>query len=105
MDYRKRKYYLVTLESYGYRERIKILKRIAPTSKISPPYNHIMRGNIDGSNYDGDHRNITGMSYVEFMISCKIEDSKLLEFQLREQKKQYGYGCNFVELTKEMCGQ
>lgn len=105
MDYRKRKYYLVTLDYFSYNMRINILKLAAPTLKIHSPYNHIRRKCKYKSNYDGEHYDVTGMGYVQFMVSCWIEESNLIEFELRKAEREDGQGSKFIELTKEMCGQ
>lgn len=104
MDYRKRKYYLVRLDYLSYTMRMKFLKLI-DSVKIHSPYNHFRIYSSGGNNYDGNYQDITGMGYIQFMLSCQKEDSSLVEFELRKAERRDECGCTFVELTKEMCGQ
>lgn len=104
MDWRERNYYLVKTDYCSYKMRHEYYKLAAPSIKYHSPYNHFKKwlGNNNGDSY---HKEITGMFYVQEMISCKIGDSALLEYELRKAKRRDGYGSNFVKITKEMCGQ
>jgi hypothetical protein len=78
-------------------------KLAAPSLKIHSPYNHFKPA-ISKSGYDANYRRITGMSYVQEMLSCRIEESGLLEYELRKASRN-DHGSRFIKITKEMCGQ
>ena len=112
MDWRNRKYYLVTL-GYGIRHcgRFQMLKRI-PSVKFSKPYNHIFppikdapEGYLGSINYDGKHTDETGMRYVQYMISCNDAQSESVENLLNNFHNDEPLYCYWFELTKEICGQ
>lgn len=105
MDWRERDYYLVALDYSSFNMRMEYLKCASETMKVHAPYNHIKASHPCKSNYDGDHHKITGIGYVQFMLSCKKEDSNEVEYELRKARIRDEYGSNFVKLTKEMCGQ
>lgn len=105
MDWRERDYYLVKLDNFSYKMRMEYLKWASETIKIHAPYNHIKAYHPCKSNYDGDHYKITGIGYVQFMLSCRKEDSNEVEYELRKACIRDEYGSNFVKLTKKMCGQ
>ena len=104
MDWRERNYYLVKTNEYSYKMRHEHYKLAAPSLKIHPPYNHFKKW-IGSDNYDAYHKKTTGMFYVQEMLSCKIEDSDALEYELREARRRDGRKSNFVKITKDMCGQ
>ena len=104
MDWRERDYYLVKFDNFSYKMRMQFLKYASKTIKVHAPYNHIKAHHLYKSNYDGVHKNITNMGYVQFMLSCRKEDSNAIEFELRKAHRRDGYGSNFVKLTKEICG-
>lgn len=106
MDYRHRKYYLVSVPYFSRSMRMNYFKIAAPSIKISPPYNHILhRQPKYTSNYDGLWYKETGIHRPDMMISCKIEDADSLEYALRKMvRNDDGYG-KFYELTKSFCGQ
>ena len=105
MDYRDRKYYLVTLSYSSYKTRLNKFKQIAPSLKISAPYNHFK----NGKSYDGantvDLCNCCYYNYWQMLISCNKQESDLLEYELNKmlvKDKKYSY---FIELHKNLCGQ
>ena len=100
MDYRKRKYYLVRLDTCAFDMRMEYLKLASSTLKIHAPYGHFEYGK-----YDGDYKSKTGLLCVQMMISCKKEDSELVEYELRKACRNDGSYSAFSELTKEVCGQ
>lgn len=102
MDWRNRNYYLVKTDYYAYKMRHEYYKLAAPSLKIHSPYNHF-RPKTSKYGYDGDYENVTGMNYVQEMFSCRIEDSELLEYELRKASRRDGPGSNFIKITKEMC--
>lgn len=102
MDWRNRKYFLVRLDPCAYDFRLKQLTRYGV--KLHPPYNHVKREHIYNSVYDGDFSDITGISYVNFMLSCKSEDYDCITYELNKAKRRDEH-VNYVELNKDMCGQ
>lgn len=103
MDWRNRNYYLITTDCFAYKMRHEYYKLAAPSLKIHSPYNHF-RPAISKHGYDADYKHITGMGYVQEMLSCRIEESELLEYELRKASRRDGYGSKFIKITKEMCG-
>lgn len=102
MDYTCRKYYLVSIPYFSREMRIGYFKIAAPSLKMHPPYNHFRYGKYP---YDGAAYSFTKMHRPDMMISCSIEDSEALEYELRKMvRRDDGYGY-FCELTKELCGQ
>lgn len=97
MDYRNRKYYLVTLSSSSYDIRLNHFKMFIPTLKISEPYNHFK----NGKSYDGENTN----KYWQMMISCRNEHAEALEYELNKDKRQNEKYSYFMELNKQICGQ
>ena len=112
MDWRERKYYLVKLneprfpwwkkehDDYGkkYKSHFKLMKESVPSIKFRKPYNHFK------SNKGWD-ANTDLMKYVQYMVSCKKEHSKLFEsvmYELQEKEPDHVF---IKEITKEMCGQ
>ena len=68
MDYRRRKYFLVAVDSCCLHDIIRTIKCTIPSSKI-----HILKSHPD----DTRHR------YSKFMVSCKDEYSTVLEHTLQ----------------------
>lgn len=102
MDWRKRNYYLVYTDPCAYQMRHRYYQLAAPSLKRHSPYGHF-KEYIGIDNYDGHHKEITGHSVLQEMISCLIEDSKALEYELAKAvRNDCGFYC---KLTKEMCGQ
>lgn len=106
MDYRHRKYYLVSIPYFSRNMRIGYFKIAAPTIKMHIPYNHFKHGKLKNiQQYDGLHFLETNMRRPDMMVSCKIEDSDALEYELRKMvRNDDPYGA-FCEITKEFCGQ
>lgn len=103
MDYRHRKYYLVSIPYFSRDMRIRYFKIAAPSLKMHAPYNHILKQHT--SDYDGCCHEDTGVRRPDVMISCKLEDVESLEYELRKMvRNDDGYG-KFYELIKEFCGQ
>lgn len=100
MDWRKRSYYLVRTASSTYDIRHKLYKIAAPSLKRHSAYNHFI------GNKGVDISSVDEMSfyYPQEMLSCKIEESEALEYELKKAKRRDG-GSRFVKLTKEKCGQ
>jgi hypothetical protein len=102
MDYRKRKYYLVKLDYIQHNYRIEQLKDCIPSIKFSPPYNHF----VHKQGYDG--KIMTDMCKPggwQIMISCDEEYAEALLYNLAKAKRRDYFGCEWFELTKELCGQ
>lgn len=110
MDYRYRNYYLVTVDYCSYDMRMEYFRIAAPSLKIHSPYNHFK---CNGEEYDGRYTRHLGYGgYWQMMLSCKKEDSEVLEYELRKAKRRdgeyksiYSTGSNFLKLDKELCGQ
>ena len=97
MDYRHRNYYLVRLYPFGRDMRIEYFKLAAPSLKIHPPYHH-----IKGSKHFRDR---VDYRCWEMMLSCKIEDSNALEYELLKANRRDDFGSCFFKLNKKICGQ
>ena len=52
MDYRNRRYYLIDIKDDNLSNKFRMMKCIAPSLKLSPPYNHFKNG------VDWDYSNI-----------------------------------------------
>lgn len=102
MDWRNRKYFLVKLDPLSYDFRLEQLMRYGV--KLHEPYNHIKREHVHSSTYDGDFSSITGISYVQFMLSCKSDDYDSVVYELNKGVRRDD-DMKYVELTKEMCRQ
>lgn len=122
MDYRERKYYLIHT-AFFYDEYIDKLKSLIPSLKIHPPYNHFR--NNENINYLNDirrkngyevcddidiHDLAAGYGYASNMISCRIEESQLLDEICKSCKTKFHFHPDFrwmklVELTKDICNQ
>lgn len=108
MDWRSRKYYLVSIPYFCRDMRINYFKIAAPSIKMSEPYNHVAHkiGRYGSDyKYDGQWCKETGVHRPDYMISCKTEESEALEYELRKMVRNDGYYGAFYELTKEFCGQ
>ena len=105
MDWRNRKYYLAMFDHHSRDMRLENLKIASPTLKIHPPYNHHkstqMPDNIYGIH---DHMNFGQWKWWHMMISCCLEDSEAVEYELKKATR-IDYDSCFMEITKEMCGQ
>lgn len=106
MDYRKRNYYLVTIDYYSYDMRLRYYKLAAPSFKMHQPYNHFKNGKeLDRFN-DGAKGH-----YWQMMVSCKKEESEALEYELRKAERNdkgnnpWTSGSHFIKLNKELLGQ
>lgn len=101
MDWRKRSYYLVCTEYSAYDMRHRFYKIVAPSLKRHSACNHFIghRGNDISS-----VANEMGFYYPQEMLSCKIEESEALEYELEKAKRRDG-GSRFMKLTEEKCGQ
>lgn len=97
MDYRHRNYYLVKLDPFARDMRIRYFKLASPSLKIHPPYYHIKYNKHTQDKIDG--------WYWQMMLSCKIEDSDALEYELRKANRRDDFGSSFFKLNKEICGQ
>ena len=101
MDWRNRKYYLITYSMH----RPYNWNQISKTVRLYPPYNHFngFRTNNDMT-YDGCAWEMTGQYLPSQMLSCSIADADEVELQM-ERLHQNKYGLfKYCELTKEMCG-
>lgn len=101
MDWRNRKYFLARLDPSTYKLRVAMLMKCG--AKLHAPYNHIKRKHIHNSVYDGDFSDVTGMYYVNFMLSCKPEDYEIIVYELNKARRMDEY-VRYVELNKDMCG-
>lgn len=103
MDYRKRRYFLARLDYTQYNYRIEQLKICVPSIKFSPPYNHF-RKDVTIGKYDGNVKGIPNGCW-QMMISCDKEYEEALLYELRKAQRRDDFGCDWFELTKEICGQ
>lgn len=111
MDYRHREYYLVRFYWFERAWMVHKLKELAPSIKMHKPYNHFVYKITDkldksqiGMQYDGKYSDITGMHFVDTMISCKIDESDALEYELRKMTR-YSKEFKFFKLSRECCKQ
>lgn len=100
MDWRHRKYYLITYSmAHPYN-----WNQISKSIRLHPPYNHFkqyMCGNT--LTYDGCSFRETGAYLPSQMLSCRMEDADEVELQM--ERLHYKHSFAYSELTKEMCGQ
>lgn len=102
MDYRNRRYFLVYFNSWYRSLRMDNLKRVAPTIKMHPPYNHLPDSGHYG--YDGSRNDITGMHLADMMISCSKDESEAVLYELNSMVRK-DLRSKFFELTKSVCKQ
>lgn len=103
MDWRERNYYLVYTNPFAYCMRHEYYRLAAPSLKRHSPCGHF-RDYISADNHNGYHEEtVATLGCPQEMISCRIEDSEALEYELRKAvRRRDGIFC---KLTKEMCGQ
>lgn len=100
MDWRHRKYYLITYsmeKPYNWNE-------ISKTVRLYPPYNHFNGFKTNKAlTYDGCAWEATGQYVPSQMLSCRIADADEVELQMERlhQSRSFMYS----ELTQEICGQ
>lgn len=104
MDYRHRKYYLVSLPWFSKDMRLQHFRIAAPSMKMHPPYNHVLSEKPHPL-YDGHWRFDTGVCSPGMMLSCKLEDAGALEYELRKMVRNDSPHASFFELTKSFCKQ
>lgn len=103
MDWRERNYYLVYTNPFAYRMRHEYYRLAAPSLKRNSLCGHF-RNYISADNHNGYYEEtVETWGCPQEMISCRIEDSEALEYELRKAVRRED--CNFCKLTKEMCGQ
>ena len=92
MDYRERKYYLGHIQGSSMKERLADFKTVAPSLKIHEikRYHGTFVHEIYG----------TYKYYPNVFLSCRIEDSEKLEFEI-EMAEHYNKWTEFTEITKE----
>ena len=119
MDYRERKYYLVTFKGDSYNSRIQQIRSVVPSFKIHEPYNHKKEGPEEirrGKVYDGSTIGIAkvpegqvSMKYWQVMVSCKNEDATVLEKELKKAANEdvgpWWDSSFYMKIDKKVCGQ
>lgn len=105
MDYRYRRYYIVSLCERDYNENIRELKRAVPSLEIHKPYNHFVRSRKRKYEDVHDCRRLGGR-YVHALLTCRKEDAKKLIDKINELKERY-YGLHIYikEYTQRVLGQ
>jgi hypothetical protein len=106
MDYRKRQYYLIDILDDNLNNKFYMMKRIAPSLKLSSPYNHFKDG------FDFDYGNIQNKWWTHTTIhalntthlaSVKNDEHYLFrEFLELATKANEIY---FMRVDKRMLGQ
>lgn len=91
MDYRERNYYYYKFDQWSGEMRFDYFKIAAPSVKF-----HF-------NNYLHDIARI-GSNYSSCMISCKKEESEVLECELEKSVKQ-DYWAKYFKITKDMLKQ
>ena len=117
MDYRERKYYLISVRYYN--DFTKKAKRLVPSMKIHRPYNHYREKIIKNTkpvmrvlNQDkysivnqDNIRFINILTHIQVMISCKFKDCEAFENLMKSQLSEFPNDTVFKEITKEDCWQ
>lgn len=100
MDWRHRKYYLITYsmeKPYNWNE-------ISKTVRLYPPYNHFNGFKTNKTlTYDGRAWKTTGQHVPSQMLSCSIADADEVELQMERLHQSRSF--MYCELTQEVCGQ
>ena len=102
MDYRNRRYFLVHFNPWYRSFRVDNLKRVAPTIKMYPPYNHLPDSGHYG--HDGSRHDVTGMHLADMMISCSKDEADAVLYELKSMVRK-DCRSQFFELTKSVCKQ
>lgn len=98
MDYRDRRYFLVSFHHDTRSLRIGNMRRADPSIKFHPPYNHF-HGDIQFNGYDGARNDITGLRFPSAMLSCKKDKADAILYELRKIAGE-GRWCGYYELTQ-----
>lgn len=99
MDYRERRYFLVSF-NYSTRDmRMKNLKMVDPSVKFNPPYGHLPDTKWG---YDGERCDITGLSFPTTMMSCSKDKVDAVLYELRKTVGEDHYS-GYYELNKSCC--
>ena len=98
MDWRNRRYFLVTIRAFDREIRIKRAKSEMHSFKMHSPYRHHKNAaNKTKAENKFDYRYFD--FYCEAMVSCSEVDIERMAFFLNDDCYSY------MEITKEMCGQ
>lgn len=100
MDYRNRKYYLIEFDLRTFNMRRERLKILSPSLKMHSPYRHIK----DNNTCYGYDRIKNKQIYPWFMISCRIDESIPLEYEMNKAIRN-DISFRYCELTKDICKQ
>lgn len=92
MDWRERKYYTVKFDVCAKAMRIRYLKNI-PSVKLHCPTNLIYHSSRPTFT---DEYEVRGNNY-DYLISCKFEDSDLVEYELNKAKRNDEF-CTWQEI-------
>ena len=93
MDYRERKYYLVHIGYASYSMRLNYFKNITPSLIVRPP-----------NDYYYQMSRTLGFGFPNMILSCRIEDSDCLEYELRKAGRRDRY-FKWIEINKDNIGQ
>lgn len=100
MDWRHRKYYLISYsmaQPYNW-------NKISKTIRLYPPYNHFNEFKKSKAlTYDGCAWKTTGQHVPSQMLSCSIADADEVELQMERLHQTNSF--MYYELTQELCGQ
>lgn len=100
MDWRHRKYYLI---SYSM-EHPYNWNQISRSIRLFPPYNHFKQYLSENRlSYDGVAWRETKEPVPSQMLSCLAEDADEVELQMERLHQSNAF--SYCELTQEMCGQ
>lgn len=113
MDYRNRRYFLIALSNEDLNEITTKFLADYNSVKFYSPYNHIRQynpknksgKNFENMRYDGEYKSITGLGYVQQMLSCSNEEAFFVEMDLKELAARRPSYNKFIEITKDMLGQ
>ena len=93
MDYRERKYYLAHIDYFSYDMRLRYFKIMTPSLIVRPPNDYYYRMGKS-----------LGFQYPNMVLSCRIEDSDCLEYELRKAERRDSCSM-WIEINKDNIGQ
>lgn len=101
MDYRKRQYYLIDIKDDHLNHKFNMMKQLAPSLKMSPPYNHFKDG------LDWDYRNIGNRDIIDLQSITHLVSISNKHHYIFRQFLELATKANeirFIRVDKSMLG-